>query len=167
MRGAARPRSRAGRRVGRVIPRGCSGAGTGGTWDLQPCEIGVTGPAPSSVVPALVTTPKKKNEKGRRCEAVEPPLSVRRALRRTHAQQADQDAIRGGDERMSDALLLEVLGHLARPQIWPESHRTRLHHLLYQSCRIDAQHLSVDDAQNRSEERRVGKECRSRWSPYH
>ena len=22
-------------------------------------------------------------------------------------------------------------------------------------------------AQNRSEERRVGKECRSRWSPYH
>ena len=23
------------------------------------------------------------------------------------------------------------------------------------------------DAQNRSEERRVGKECRSRWSPYH
>src|SRR2546428_366589 len=24
-----------------------------------------------------------------------------------------------------------------------------------------------DDLQNRSEERRVGKECRSRWSPYH
>ena len=24
-----------------------------------------------------------------------------------------------------------------------------------------------DDAQLRSEERRVGKECRSRWSPYH
>ena len=23
------------------------------------------------------------------------------------------------------------------------------------------------DAQRRSEERRVGKECRSRWSPYH
>ena len=23
------------------------------------------------------------------------------------------------------------------------------------------------DAVNRSEERRVGKECRSRWSPYH
>ena len=25
----------------------------------------------------------------------------------------------------------------------------------------------TDDDQNRSEERRVGKECRSRWSPYH
>ena len=24
-----------------------------------------------------------------------------------------------------------------------------------------------DNNQNRSEERRVGKECRSRWSPYH
>ena len=24
-----------------------------------------------------------------------------------------------------------------------------------------------DDAEHRSEERRVGKECRSRWSPYH
>ena len=26
---------------------------------------------------------------------------------------------------------------------------------------------SLDDFVNRSEERRVGKECRSRWSPYH
>ena len=25
----------------------------------------------------------------------------------------------------------------------------------------------VDDSRSRSEERRVGKECRSRWSPYH
>ena len=25
----------------------------------------------------------------------------------------------------------------------------------------------VDNRDNRSEERRVGKECRSRWSPYH
>src|SRR5579864_6392433 len=27
--------------------------------------------------------------------------------------------------------------------------------------------ISPQQAQNRSEERRVGKECRSRWSPYH
>ena len=27
--------------------------------------------------------------------------------------------------------------------------------------------LAVDPAKDRSEERRVGKECRSRWSPYH
>src|SRR2546425_2892083 len=28
-------------------------------------------------------------------------------------------------------------------------------------------HLAVRDSPIRSEERRVGKECRSRWSPYH
>jgi len=27
--------------------------------------------------------------------------------------------------------------------------------------------LVIDSAVSRSEERRVGKECRSRWSPYH
>ena len=27
--------------------------------------------------------------------------------------------------------------------------------------------ISLKDATTRSEERRVGKECRSRWSPYH
>ena len=26
---------------------------------------------------------------------------------------------------------------------------------------------SIEDGEVRSEERRVGKECRSRWSPYH
>ena len=31
---------------------------------------------------------------------------------------------------------------------------------------IGAKHL-IDGMGNRSEERRVGKECRSRWSPYH
>src|SRR2546429_5733492 len=28
-------------------------------------------------------------------------------------------------------------------------------------------HFTRDEADDRSEERRVGKECRSRWSPYH
>ena len=27
--------------------------------------------------------------------------------------------------------------------------------------------LPLDESRTRSEERRVGKECRSRWSPYH
>ena len=27
--------------------------------------------------------------------------------------------------------------------------------------------IAVETKKNRSEERRVGKECRSRWSPYH
>ena len=29
------------------------------------------------------------------------------------------------------------------------------------------EYLSESESENRSEERRVGKECRSRWSPYH
>ena len=33
--------------------------------------------------------------------------------------------------------------------------------------RLDGYTLFVKDALERSEERRVGKECRSRWSPYH
>ena len=33
--------------------------------------------------------------------------------------------------------------------------------------RIDAGLLYAGEAVTRSEERRVGKECRSRWSPYH
>ena len=38
---------------------------------------------------------------------------------------------------------------------------------------LDSKHVyqgaifGVDDMRIRSEERRVGKECRSRWSPYH
>src|SRR2546426_1554718 len=35
----------------------------------------------------------------------------------------------------------------------------------YSQVRLDA--LPPDSAAERSEERRVGKECRSRWSPYH
>src|SRR3712207_8354535 len=33
--------------------------------------------------------------------------------------------------------------------------------------RIDANSPTLAAASSRSEERRVGKECRSRWSPYH
>ena len=32
---------------------------------------------------------------------------------------------------------------------------------------ISSYHLILLDVMMRSEERRVGKECRSRWSPYH
>ena len=32
---------------------------------------------------------------------------------------------------------------------------------------IEARHQEASPESSRSEERRVGKECRSRWSPYH
>src|SRR2546422_10103218 len=37
----------------------------------------------------------------------------------------------------------------------------------YQQRRLDGAHEIARHGENRSEERRVGKECRSRWSPYH
>ena len=32
---------------------------------------------------------------------------------------------------------------------------------------ITKQEITAEESAQRSEERRVGKECRSRWSPYH
>src|SRR2546422_6407913 len=44
---------------------------------------------------------------------------------------------------------------------WIEQQNTVEHH------DEGAQRIAVGGNQHRSEERRVGKECRSRWSPYH
>ena len=37
----------------------------------------------------------------------------------------------------------------------------------FQITKYDVTNHSTDIKDDRSEERRVGKECRSRWSPYH
>ena len=42
--------------------------------------------------------------------------------------------------------------------------KSNMHNLRKQKGVISA---TIDNGRNRSEERRVGKECRSRWSPYH
>ena len=39
--------------------------------------------------------------------------------------------------------------------------------VVVQGVNIRARHQGQTQADDRSEERRVGKECRSRWSPYH
>src|SRR3712207_8595057 len=57
----------------------------------------------------------------------------------------------GADDPLSDEGIMDLLGGLPRQQ--------RLSLALFY---VDG--LSVAE---RSEERRVGKECRSRWSPYH
>src|SRR2546422_5189990 len=59
--------------------------------------------------------------------------------------------------RASEEMQLDCL---LRIRVADELERHRLRNL-------DAQFLSQFPAQTRSEERRVGKECRSRWSPYH
>src|SRR5882762_6706866 len=43
-------------------------------------------------------------------------------------------------------------------EVWSSAHVCRLH---------QREHVRLVEIGDRSEERRVGKECRSRWSPYH
>src|SRR5256886_13730992 len=50
-----------------------------------------------------------------------------------------------------------------RPPRTPPQHSKKFRHVNAFSIRSPASPVNV----NRSEERRVGKECRSRWSPYH
>src|SRR5256885_6758110 len=51
-----------------------------------------------------------------------------------------------------------------------QASRTHLGDFLRDACRLTGTHLGCEHGvcgACRSEERRVGKECRSRWSPYH
>ena len=41
------------------------------------------------------------------------------------------------------------------------------HAIVYLDKDIDIKKFEIEKIGPRSEERRVGKECRSRWSPYH
>ena len=41
------------------------------------------------------------------------------------------------------------------------------HHARYIDADFGLEMETITKKKNRSEERRVGKECRSRWSPYH
>jgi len=67
-------------------------------------------------------------------------------------------------------------GHdVGRTTLWSPASRSGARSMIHflRSARIDAHPIPFPMAKNsnvmvnRSEERRVGKECRSRWSPYH
>ena len=66
------------------------------------------------------------------------------------------NAVRGkGTEKLSENAVKLV--NLAEPLLKDR----------YPASAFDAARKFVSDPNGRSEERRVGKECRSRWSPYH
>ena len=50
-------------------------------------------------------------------------------------------------------------------ELWTKIENGEIYSAYYN--RNDGSILAVEKSDNRSEERRVGKECRSRWSPYH
>src|SRR2546422_4607682 len=64
------------------------------------------------------------------------------------------------------ALQGSIKGYKSKPEIQRECREVGIRPVLWgsmpQSC-----HGTKRGFQTRSEERRVGKECRSRWSPYH
>ena len=68
-------------------------------------------------------------------------------------------------------VLLAACAHLSvihldkRPWILGQEDRLAMRYWNFSyTSRLEGNNIVVDD---RSEERRVGKECRSRWSPYH
>ena len=69
---------------------------------------------------------------------------------------------------MRSSYLCTLLSYKTDPDIL-EHHTIIEHHFLSMFAVYQSTSEPADNAQamHRSEERRVGKECRSRWSPYH
>ena len=66
--------------------------------------------------------------------------------------------------RMDQALLQDATGTLA----WLEFEQMGQDRVaIHQATQYVDHNILQTGYENRSEERRVGKECRSRWSPYH
>src|SRR2546422_8789410 len=65
-------------------------------------------------------------------------------------------------------ILIWAALHLYRSNVVVLHHAGGVDHLVQELSRIaDALERIANQPAERSEERRVGKECRSRWSPYH
>ena len=62
--------------------------------------------------------------------------------------------------------LMDILTDL-RPDVDFETETALIDEHILESFDIVSLVAALNDAFDRSEERRVGKECRSRWSPYH
>ena len=81
------------------------------------------------------------------------------------------------DSYLTPTELFYIRSHFAAPRLELASYQLRVDgavrnpiSLSYQQLRdmpSETRIATLECAGNRSEERRVGKECRSRWSPYH
>src|SRR6266571_6031593 len=63
------------------------------------------------------------------------------------APEPDQNAVRGGDDRVRELMPVEVLGHLRDPQVRSEGRGGRLHDILDRRRRVAAQRIGGDEAQ--------------------
>src|SRR5258706_11339485 len=94
---------------------------------------------------------------------------VRRFQIRRKRVRIDGEAVvlAGNDDRSARQILHRVVG-----AVMPELHLHGLRtggkaHKLVAEADAERRSPGVDDFADRTDERRVGKECRSRWSPYH
>ena len=60
-----------------------------------------------------------------------------------------------------------ILANLPDIPVWPQLPKRSFLENMYVQYSGGFPGVKVEDERSRSEERRVGKECRSRWSPYH
>src|ERR1039457_3673238 len=109
----------------------------------------------------FLTTDGEKPDRHRDTEFEEPPATreVLMAL-----WQAGWDCVFRALEALSDA----DLGHPVTIRMEAHSVMQAIsRQIAHYACHVGQIVLLAKHYQHRSEERRVGKECRSRWSPYH
>ena len=101
--------------------------------------------------------------------AAKKPVQLVRALKRSHSVVTAwvKSSLVGLGNAISDGSLVVYYPHLlVLPEFQGRGIGRQLMKRLMNRYRGFHQHILVAEAK-RSEERRVGKECRSRWSPYH
>src|SRR3712207_607236 len=90
-------------------------------------------------------------------------------------EQKQTFAVRRPNRRVAPIAVIRVARSASRKRTWPADNemavtggeRTRRHRLITAAWMPAGARLEHGVAADRSEERRVGKECRSRWLPYY
>src|SRR2546425_12098404 len=92
-----------------------------------------------------------------------------RGIKRGDARAARAEALRKSALRIEFRLELSFEHELFEKLVLTDVSRNHFFHLprLQQQANAEIVHAGIVRGDGRSEERRVGKECRSRWSPYH
>src|SRR5579864_6604690 len=85
------------------------------------------------------------------------PTIFQQAIAKTELY--DDDIRRLGEQGLPPAEIFEAL------EVEDVSRAADAFRLVYETTRADDGYVSIEVEPHRSEERRVGKECRSRWSP--
>src|SRR5690242_21901681 len=83
-------------------------------------------------------------------------------------KKGDEIIVKGMSTRDADRESLEDVEDVDSERVYffAEGHGNKLQSRLITEVKKSVRHIGANSFAPRSEERRVGKECRSRWSPY-